>query len=78
MLWFLKLLHGKSLKVKIADLNHVTCAKPNHLKGKLVKDLKKDDVCGGEGRPYVDAKHKTCEQMWFMWSLLFQCYLARV
>ena len=46
MLWFLTALKGKSLNVKIADLDQVTCAKPKHLKGKLVQDLKKKDVCG--------------------------------
>ena len=46
MLWFLTALQGKSLNVKIADLDQVTCAKPEHLKGKLVQDLKKKDVCG--------------------------------
>ena len=46
MVWFLNALHRNAIKIEIVDLDEMKCKIPGFLKGKLVKDQYKDDVCG--------------------------------
>ena len=45
LVWFVKALEKKSLKIEIADLDRMKCAVPKRMKGKMVKGLTKNDVC---------------------------------